>query len=95
MPEAFEEVGNVLSRSHSLKALIGFQKAFPLASEGFLIAIFRTLSTHLPSTQLSPLGHPIFYQSALITLTWNEPSGLSGHHVLPALLVGVPHEAGQ
>ena len=90
-----EEVLNVLSGSHSLKALKCFQKLFPLASEGIFIAIFRMLSIHLPSTQLSPLVHPGFYQSALITLTWNEPSGPAEHQVLPALLVRAPHEAGQ
>ena len=91
----FEKVGNVLSGSHSLKALICFQKLFPLACKGIFIAVFRTLSIHLPSTQLSPLGHPGFYQGALITLTWNEPSGSAGHQVLPELLVRAPHEAGQ
>ena len=51
---------------------------------------------HLPAApQLSPLGHPGFYQGALITLTWNEPSGSAGHQVLPELLVRAPHEAGQ
>ena len=91
----FEEVGNVLSGSHSLKALKCFQKLFPLACKGFFIAIFRTLSIHLPSTQLSPLGHLGFYQDALITLTWNEPSGPAEHQVLPELLVRAPHEAGK
>ena len=39
----WEELGNILSGSPSLKALLCFQKTFPLVSQGFFIANFRTL----------------------------------------------------
>ena len=49
----------------------------------------------LSPPQMSLPGCPEPYQAIWIWLTWNEPSGKAGHQVLPALLVGAPHEAGQ
>lgn len=73
---------------------------FPLVRQAFFISIFRTSGpSPLPPTFPYPScllwDTQDFYQVPQVRLTLREPSGQGGCQVLPALLVGAPHEAGQ